>query len=720
VVQIFMPPYPYPEAFRQDCADDVHGRRIADPYRWLEDPDDPLTRDWGARQEELYQAERSGWHDRGRWEAELAECTAVSLVLTPKFRGGREFWQAQDFGQEHPVLLVRDATGQRCLLDPSALDPSGGTVLETWEPSADGSLLAYQVSRAGTENTALWVLDVATGQPVDGPIDRVRKSAVGWLPGNRWLYYVGSSAPAASGRGSRYHRRVYLHAVGSSPDADIAVFGEGREKTEFYTVAVSPDGRWLVITAATGTGKGTDVYLADLSASPPGQPRLCPVQEGKRHRTRLHMITGTGPAGPGWLRTDWNAPRGRVLTCEPARLAEGAGAWRELIAPRADATLTSLAVLNGPGLGHPVALVGWTRRAVGEVTVHDLASGDQLDTVSLPGAGTVGAIATRPERGHEAWFSYTDFTTPARVLHYDARSRQVSWWGSGSAPGPGAGPVTASVQVFSSRDGTPVRMFVLSGAGQPDQPRPAILTGYGGFGASVSPNFSPRVLAWINAGGIFAWACLRGGGEEGEEWHRAGSGPHKQNTFDDFHAAADYLVEHGWTTHDRLGILGGSNGGLLVGAAMTQRPDKYAAAVCMEPLLDMARYELSGMGPSWVPEYGSAADPAGLDTLLSYSPYHNVTAGVAYPPVLFTAADGDTRTDPLHARKMCAAIQHASAGDGPALLRFEHGVGHGLRAASLTLALHADCLAFLGNHLGLAAPAPAPAGPGRAAAKRSA
>jgi prolyl oligopeptidase len=244
-------------------------------------------------------------------------------------------------------------------------------------------------------------------------------------------------------------------------------------------------------------------------------------------------------------------------------------------------------------------------------------------------------------------------------------------------------------------------MFVLSPGGHPDQPRPAILTGYGGFGVSMSPGYSPGALAWARAGGVFAIACLRGGGEEGAQWHRSGRGENKQNTFDDFTAAADHLAATGWTRPDQLAIMGGSNGGLLVGAALTQHPEKYAAAVCMAPLLDMARYELSGLGPSWVAEYGSAGDPAQLQTLLSYSPYHHVTRGTAYPPVLFTVSDGDTRVDPLHARKMCAALQHASSGPGPVLLRHERGVGHGARARSSELALLADCLAFLGCRLGL-------------------
>jgi prolyl oligopeptidase len=248
-----------------------------------------------------------------------------------------------------------------------------------------------------------------------------------------------------------------------------------------------------------------------------------------------------------------------------------------------------------------------------------------------------------------------------------------------------------------------IRMFILSPAGAVERPRPrpAILTGYGGFGVCLRPEYSPEVLAWVRAGGVFAIACLRGGGEEGEEWHHAGRKENKQNVFDDFDAATDYLIDAGWTSRDQLGIMGGSNGGLLVGAALTQHPDKYAAVVCMAPLLDMARYELSGLGPSWRPEYGSAEDPSEFRVLLSYSPYHRIGFGTAYPPVLFAAAEGDTRVAPAHAMKMCAALQHASSGHGPVLFRYERGVGHGARALSQAIALVTDCLAFLADRLGL-------------------
>jgi len=321
----------------------------------------------------------------------------------------------------------------------------------------------------------------------------------------------------------------------------------------------------------------------------------------------------------------------------------------------------------------------------------------------LPGLGSVGGIAERPEGGHEAWFSYTDHSTPSSVYRYDARTGEVGVWAR--PPGVVEVPDIRTEQIaYTSADGMTVRMFVMASAqaapGQRD-PRPTILYGYGGFGVSLTPAYSAGVLAWVEAGGVYAIANLRGGSEEGEAWHRAGMREHKQDVFDDFHAAAERLIADGWTTPDSLAISGGSNGGLLVGAALTQRPELFAAVVCSAPLLDMVRYEGFGLGVTWHDEYGSARDPVELGWLLAYSPYHRVQEGVDYPATLFTVFDGDSRVDPLHARKLCAALQHATSGDRPILLRREKDVGHGARALSRTIELSVDTLAFCAERTGL-------------------
>jgi prolyl oligopeptidase len=338
----------------------------------------------------------------------------------------------------------------------------------------------------------------------------------------------------------------------------------------------------------------------------------------------------------------------------------------------------------------------------------------------LPGLGTVGSLTERPEGGHEAWFAYTDYTTPTVVLHYDAAAVATDVWQR--APGSVEIPaVTADQIAYTSADGTAIRMVVVSGSTSnpdrqgtgssgypvPGQTRPAILYGYGGFNVSLTPAFSAPILAWVEAGGVYAIAGLRGGSEEGEQWHRAGMRDRKQNVFDDFQAAAQRLIDDGWTTSDQLTVWGGSNGGLLVGATITQRPDLSAAAVCSAALLDMIRYERFGLGETWNDEFGTVADPAEFGWLIGYSPYHHVRPGVRYPAVLFTISDGDTRVDPLHARKMCAAVQYATTAplaDRPVLLRNEAQVGHGARALSRTIDLAADTLAFAAAQTGLRLP----------------
>jgi len=384
---------------------------------------------------------------------------------------------------------------------------------------------------------------------------------------------------------------------------------------------------------------------------------------------------------------------------DPGSVADRAS-WQELIGEDPGAVLREYAILDGAELARPVLVACWTRHALSEITVHDLASGALLGGVALPGLGTAGGLSERPEGGHEAWFGYTDYTTPTLVLRFDARDSSVGTWAA--APGSAAVPAVAARQVtYQSSDGTPVRMLVLSGSGDSPGPRPAILTGYGGFDISLTPAYAPNALAWVEAGGVYAVANLRGGSEEGEEWHRAGMLDRKQNVFDDFRCAAETLIRDGWTTAGQLAISGGSNGGLLVGASLVQRPDLYAAVVCSAPLLDMVRYERFGLGQTWNVEYGTAADPVQLEWLLSYSPYHHVVPGTAYPAVLFTVFTSDTRVDPVHAYKMCAALQYASVSGRPVLLRAEDQVGHGARAVSRTAELAGDTLAFAARYTGL-------------------
>lgn len=343
-----------------------------------------------------------------------------------------------------------------------------------------------------------------------------------------------------------------------------------------------------------------------------------------------------------------------------------------------------------------------SHHAVSRVAVHDRATGSHRRDLDLPGLGTA-SVSGRPDEGPEVWIGYTDHVTPYRTLHLEMATGRVEPWADppgweGLQSGP---PITVNQVTYPSADGTDVRMFVIGRPSNGGGPRPAILYGYGGFNVALTPGYSSSILAWVEAGGVWVIANLRGGSEEGEGWHRDGMRDRKQHTFDDFHAAAAWLIDDGVTSADQLAVMGGSNGGLLVGAALTQHPERYAAVSCSAPLLDMVRYEHFGLGRTWNDEYGRADDPAELEWLLGYSPYHHVAPGTAYPAVLFSVYDSDTRVDPLHARKMCAALQAATASERPVLLRREINVGHGARSVSRTIDLAADQLAFLAAQLGL-------------------
>jgi prolyl oligopeptidase len=689
----------YPPARRLDLVEDLFGHRVADPYRWLEDADTAETRQWLAAEEELWAAYRAGLPGRDAFAARVRELLQVGYVGVPAWRGASRFYTRRDPGQEHGVLYVVDGGGERVLVDPVAIDPSGRTTLDAWQPDKEGRLLAYQLSSGGDEETLLRVLDVATGEVVDGPIDRCRYSGVAWLPGGKAFYYVRRLPPHVLPEGeSQFHRRVYLHVIGTPPESDAMVFGEGRDKTTYYSASVSMDGRWLVIGASIGTAPRNDLWLADLTTSDPAAPVLTPVTVGLDAQTSLRA----GRDGRLYVYTDLDAPRGRVCIADPS--APGPEGWRDLIPEDPSAVLRGYAILDDDELPRPVLILSRTRHAISEVTVHDLATGEPLSTLDLPGIGSVGGIAERPEGGHEAWFGYTDYTTPPIVLRYDAATGAVDTWAT--SPGPVADPpaVTTSQVTYHSADGTPVRMVIIEPAGGAtfrSEKKSTILYGYGGFDISMTPGYSANILAWVEAGGVYAVAGLRGGSEEGEEWHRAGMLDRKQNVFDDFRAAAEYLISSGVTSAERLAVWGGSNGGLLVGAAVTQWPSLLSAAVCSAPLLDMVRYERFGLGETWNTEYGTASSPEELPWLLGYSPYHHVRDGVAYPAVLFTVFTNDTRVDPLHAYKMCAALQHATSSDRPVLLRAEDQVGHGQRAVSLTASLAGDCLAFVARETGL-------------------
>jgi prolyl oligopeptidase len=685
----------YPEAPRLDIVDDLHGHRVADPYRWLEDPADPRTEAWSKAQDVLTTELLDALPMRGEFAARLEKLVHAGAVGLPVWRGDRAFSTRRDPGQEHAVLRVREAMStERVLLDPMALDPAGTTTLDAWSPSWEGDRLAYQVSTGGDEESLLHVLDVATGEVIDGPIDRCRYSPVAWLPGGEELFYVRRLAPADVPAGEeQFHRRVWRHRVGTPADTDVLVHGEGSDPTTYFGVHTSRDGRWLVVSGAAGTAPRDDVWIADLS----GDGELKDFQVGVDAQTAAWVARD----GRLWLMSDRDTPRWRLAVTDPADPGTWAPeAWQDVVPQQPDAVLSDVTLVDAPD-GTLQVLAVHAVDATSRLSVWNADGSGRRSDVGGLGVGSVSGVSSRPEGGSEAWVGYTDYATPPSVLRWDAGSPTTlgSWEEAAVA---GEIPELTVVETHAtSKDGTPVHVFVLSSSGTPDTPRPAVLYGYGGFNVSLTPAYTAQALSWVAAGGVWAVANLRGGSEHGEEWHRAGMRERKQNVFDDFAAAGEHLVAQGWTTHGQLAVMGGSNGGLLVGATLTQRPDLAAAVVCSAPLLDMVRYERFGLGRTWNDEYGTAEDPTELGWLLGYSPYHGVREGAAYPAVLFTTFESDTRVDPLHGRKLAAALQHATVSEAPIVLRRETSVGHGARAVSRTVGLAADQLAFLAAHTGL-------------------
>ncbi|WP_169981763.1 prolyl oligopeptidase family serine peptidase [Microbispora sp. H10836] len=686
----------YPAARRGDVVENLFGNPVPDPYRWLEDGDDARVREWVAAQDRLFRAHREQWRDKESWASSVAEVSSFGVSEPPMVRGPVMFLAEQRRGDEQRRLLVVDAEGgRRVLVDPMEADPSGHTGLYAWWPSREGERVAVQMEIAEQPGSDVIVLDVRTGEVVDGPLPRARNTSLAWLPGGDAFYYVSRVPDEELASGDmRLHRRVRLHRIGAPWQADTVVFGGEDAPDHYYGLTVSPDGRRLAVTAAAGPAPRNDVYVAELAD--PETPSFVKVVDGDAVRARV--LPRFLADGRLLLVTDYQAPCGRV--CLADRHDTGPGGWRTLVAEDPEAPLDECLVLDGPALARPLLLVARARHGTSTLTLHDLADGRPLADLPLPGAGIVSSLRTSVPPGHQAWFSYCDATTPPTIYRYDAvRRRAEREAGAATA---GNTPAIHSRRVrYRAGDGTAITLFLFTADEEDRGPRPTLLYGYGSFGMPMRPWFFPLAAAWVGAGGTYAVACVRGGGEEGQRWHDAGRGPHKHRAVGDFNDAAAWLIESGATTADQLAIYGQSAGGLLVTAAAVRRPDLYAAVVAEGPLCDMVRYERFGLGCTWTDEFGSASRPDQLQWLLRYSPYHHVTPGVRYPAFLLTGAVTDLQTGEAHVTKMCAALQHATSGDRPILMRREPDTAHAASPASKERALTADILAFAGEHTGL-------------------
>ena len=659
-----------PKTRTDDVKERIQGAEIADPYRWLEDQQSPETRAWIDAQNKYTQAFLDTWPGRAALKRRLTELLRIETISVPAELNGRYFFKRRAADQEQGVLYVRVGPEGKdeVLVDPNPLSPDKNTSVDLQDVSYDGTLVAYSLRHGGEDETAVHLLDVRTRAELPDQLPRRRYEGIGIKPDKSGLYY---SWAAPEGPRLRYH------ATGSDPAQDLEVFGKGYGPDKIIGCNLSEDGRYLTITVYYGAAADqTEVYFQDLENKGPIRPLVNDIP------ARFYGAVGGDHI---FLQTNWKAPKGRVLKVDLGN--PGRENWREIV-PESNAPIESFSLAGGK------LFVKYTRNASSQVKVFD-ADGAHVRDIDLPMIGTINEISGR-WTSKEAFYEFTSYPIPRRIYRYDTDTGNESVWAETHVPIHGENFEVKQVW-YTSKDKTRVPMFLMYRKGiKLDGSNPTLLTGYGGFNISITPYFSARAALWVDQGSVFAEANLRGGGEFGEEWHRAGRLDKKQNVFDDFVAAAEWLVSNHYTRPSKLAIEGASNGGLLVGAALTQRPDLFRAGVCAYPLLDMLRYQKFFVAKYWVPEYGSADDPAQFKYLYAYSPYHHVQLGTKYPAVLFVTGDGDTRVAPLHARKMAALLQADTGSDRPVLLRYDTEAGHSA-GVSVTKSIdqETDSLGFL-------------------------
>lgn len=660
-----------PPTRRTDDADVLHGVAVADPYRWLEDGDSAEVAEWVAthnkRTREALDA-RPSW---SRWRERLAALTELPTVLSAAVSGELLFVDERPAGADQFVLTIRSAVDPavpaRVLLDPAVLAADGAVAIDWWHPSPDGALVAYGLSEGGTENSVLHVLRTADGTALEEAIPDTRAAAVAWLPDGSGFWYTRYPA------GDEYHRHVRFHLLGTDPSDDPVVLDDLPTAESWPDVRVSDDGRYVLVEIMVGWGR-IDARLLDTSTG-----AWTDIVAGVEARSTF-VFHGDHLVGT----TTLDAPNGRLVA---APLSDPSS-WTTLVAER-DVVLGGLVsrgddVLVVASVNGVDTIEAWNLDGIGGAAVADqgLSAVQSLDASSSSGITFV-TLAT--------------FSAPPAV--YRLAAGELQRWTPDPPPADVVPELTVEHLSYASLDGTEIGIFVLRRADvTPSPATPLILTGYGGFAIAESPAWMSYLVAWCAAGGVAAVAGLRGGLEHGEAWHHAGRRGNKQHVFDDFHAAADWLVSSGFTSRERLAIVGRSNGGLLVGAALTQRPDLARAVWCGVPLLDMVRFPRFLIARLWTDEYGDPDVAEEFAWLHAYSPYHHVVDGGEYPAVLFTTAEGDSRVDPLHARKMAALLTAAAAGqdERPVLLYQEGRAGHGVgKPASMRVVEYADALTFI-------------------------
>jgi prolyl oligopeptidase len=656
-------PLTYPVAKKVDQTDDYHGTRVADPYRWLEDANSAETKAWVDAENQVTQAYLAQIPQREAIRKRLTQLWNYERYSTPYKEGGRYFYSRNDGLQNQAVLYTMKSLSDtpRVLLDPNTLAADGTVALAGTAVSRDGKLLAYSTAASGSDWNEIRVRDVETGKDLDDHVRFVKFSSTAWTHDGKGFFYSRYDEPKEATKLAdvNYFQKLYYHRIGTDQSADTLVYDRPDEKEWGFQATTTDDGRYLVVTTSRGTAPKYRIFYKDLSKP---DSKMQPLIDN--FEAAYEFIDNVGPVF--YFATDRNAPRKRIVAIDTGNPAEAG--WRTVV-PEGRQTLAGAQMLNNR------LVLEYLADAKSVVKVVDL-KGKPVREIALPGIGSVGGFGGK--RGDsETFFSFTSYTTPTTVYRLDLNKGTSTVFRQPKVQFNPADYETRQ-QFYTSRDGTRVPMFIVAKKGlKLDGNNPTYLYGYGGFNASMTPAFSPANLAWMEMGGVFVVANLRGGGEYGEAWHEAGTKLKKQNVFDDFIGAAEWLIANKVTTPSKLAIGGGSNGGLLVGAAMTQRPELFGAAIPQVGVMDMLRFHKFTIGWAWTSDYGSSDNADEFKALVKYSPLHNLKVGTCYPATMITTADHDDRVVPAHSFKFAATAQAAQAGSNPVIIRIDTKAGHG-------------------------------------------
>ena len=685
--QKMIKPLSYPAARKSDQVDDYHGVKVADPYRWLEDLDSEETRNWVEAENKLTFGFLNEIPARSAIKDRITRLWNYERFGVP-FREGKNYFYSRNSGLQNQAVIytVTSLDGQPALLlDPNTLSTDGTVALSGMAVSDDGKLLAYSLSSSGSDWQEWKVRDVGTGKDLPDDIKWVKFSGGSWTPDNKGFFYSRYDEPKGDSlKGTNYFQKLYYHKLGTAQAGDALIYERPDQKDWLFSGAVTEDGRYVIISVYQGTDSKNRVYYKDLQASD------FPVVKLLDHFDAAYTFLGN-EGTTFWFQTDLKSPRGKIIAIDVAKPEQSN--WKVLV-PEAGEALQGVTIVNH------MFIANYLKDARTQVKIFDT-GGKFVREVTFPGLGTAEGFGGNA-KDKETFYSFTGFTSPSTIYRYDMVTGRSTIFRQPKVDFNPADYDTKQI-FYTSKDGTKVPMFITHKKGlKLDGNNPTYLYAYGGFNISLTPAFSVSNLVWMEMGGVYAQPNLRGGGEYGEDWHQAGMKLKKQNVFDDFIAAGEWLIANKYTSTPKLAIGGGSNGGLLVGAALTQRPELFGAALPAVGVMDMLRFQKFTIGWAWTSDYGSSDNADEFKALQAYSPLHNIKPGKAYPPTMVTTADHDDRVWPGHSFKFAAALQEAQAGSAPVLIRIETKAGHGAgKPTSKVIEEVADRWAFLRRTLNM-------------------